>query len=171
MAGAGGWGRYSVTGLPPPTYDTELAGHPQALAVEMQGVALAVEGLARSPFNINACDLQVEVAVSLSSGSPAGRRKRVQVLDVVREATASISAPIVLFTYYNPIMARGLDKFCQQAKDAGAAGEAGRLPGVGWQDWAGREAGREACRQGPTETSCAGRHEQRGGGVFLKRPA
>lgn len=45
-----------------------------------------------------------------------------QVLRVVREATASIDAPIVLFTYYNPIMARGLDKFCRQAKEAGAAG-------------------------------------------------
>lgn len=55
---------------------------------------------------------------------PAARRPatRSQVLAVVREATATIRAPIVLFTYYNPIMARGLDKFCQQAKEAGAAG-------------------------------------------------
>lgn len=49
---------------------------------------------------------------------------------MVKEATASISAPIVLFTYYNPIMARGLDKFCKQAKEAGAAG--GQLGEWGW---------------------------------------
>ncbi len=48
----------------------------------------------------------------------------VQVLGVVREASATIKAPIVMFTYYNPIMARGLDKFCQQAKEAGASGAA-----------------------------------------------
>lgn len=45
-----------------------------------------------------------------------------QVLAVVREASAAIKAPLVLFTYYNPIMARGLDKFCRQAKEAGASG-------------------------------------------------
>lgn len=45
-----------------------------------------------------------------------------KVLDIVRQASPSITAPIVLFTYYNPIMARGLDKFCKQAKEAGAAG-------------------------------------------------
>jgi tryptophan synthase alpha chain len=45
-----------------------------------------------------------------------------QVLDVVRQASATIRAPIVMFTYYNPIMARGLDKFCRQAKEAGASG-------------------------------------------------
>ncbi|GAB4815682.1 hypothetical protein N2152v2_002728 [Parachlorella kessleri] len=45
-----------------------------------------------------------------------------KVLAIVREATETVRAPIVLFTYYNPIMARGLDKFCAQAKEAGAAG-------------------------------------------------
>ncbi|EFN57960.1 hypothetical protein CHLNCDRAFT_48138 [Chlorella variabilis] len=45
-----------------------------------------------------------------------------KVLDVVRQASATIRAPIVMFTYYNPIMARGLDKFCRQAKEAGASG-------------------------------------------------
>ena len=48
-----------------------------------------------------------------------------QVLDVVRQASATIRAPIVMFTYYNPIMARGLDKFCRQAKEAGASGVCG----------------------------------------------
>lgn len=44
-----------------------------------------------------------------------------KVLDVVREAAPTITAPIVLFTYYNPIMARGLTKFCRQIKAAGAS--------------------------------------------------
>lgn len=44
------------------------------------------------------------------------------VIKVVAEASPHMTAPIVLFTYFNPIMARGLDKFCTQVKAAGAAG-------------------------------------------------
>lgn len=45
-----------------------------------------------------------------------------KVIDVVRQVTPHISAPIVMFTYFNPIMARGLDTFCEQIKNAGASG-------------------------------------------------
>ena len=45
-----------------------------------------------------------------------------QVIAVVRRVTPQIRAPIIMFTYYNPIMRRGLDTFCAQIKDAGAAG-------------------------------------------------
>ncbi|CAI5980545.1 unnamed protein product [Closterium sp. NIES-65] len=38
------------------------------------------------------------------------------------QVTPSLSAPIVLFTYYNPIMKRGVDKFMGEIKAAGAAG-------------------------------------------------
>jgi hypothetical protein len=59
------------------------------------------------------------------------------VLAVVREASAAVRAPIVMFTYYNPIMARGLDRFCTQAKEAGASGagggKGGRGAGCVWQ--------------------------------------
>ncbi|GMH35097.1 hypothetical protein BSKO_02965 [Bryopsis sp. KO-2023] len=44
------------------------------------------------------------------------------VLNMVKSVTPEISAPLVLFTYYNPVMARGLDLFCEQIKEAGAAG-------------------------------------------------
>ena len=50
---------------------------------------------------------------------------------MVREAAPTITAPIVLFTYYNPIMARGLTKFCQQIKAAGASGAPRRPAGPG----------------------------------------
>lgn len=44
------------------------------------------------------------------------------VIDVVRQVAPEISAPIVMFTYFNPIMARGLEKFCEQISSAGASG-------------------------------------------------
>lgn len=46
----------------------------------------------------------------------------VQVINLVSRVTPRISTPIVLFTYYNPIMRRGAEKFCQDIKAAGAAG-------------------------------------------------
>lgn len=47
-----------------------------------------------------------------------------KVIDMVAKVSPSLSAPLVLFTYFNPIIRRGMDKFCQQIKDAGAAGGA-----------------------------------------------
>ena len=41
------------------------------------------------------------------------------VLATLKETSPSIKAPIVLFTYYNPILRMGLDAFCAAAKDAG----------------------------------------------------
>jgi hypothetical protein len=43
-----------------------------------------------------------------------------KVLAVVAAAAPHITAPVVLFTYYNPIMARGLEAFCAQARALGA---------------------------------------------------
>ncbi|KAK9820070.1 hypothetical protein WJX72_005752 [[Myrmecia] bisecta] len=45
-----------------------------------------------------------------------------KVLDMLRQTTPSLRAPIIMFTYYNPIMARGAEKFCKQIKEAGASG-------------------------------------------------
>lgn len=44
------------------------------------------------------------------------------VLDMLSEASQYVSAPIVLFTYFNPIMARGLKKFCADLRAAGGSG-------------------------------------------------
>ena len=41
---------------------------------------------------------------------------------MLSEASPSVSAPIVLFTYFNPIMARGLEKFCADVRAAGGSG-------------------------------------------------
>ncbi len=45
-----------------------------------------------------------------------------QVINAVSRVSPQITAPIVLFTYYNIIMRRGPQKFCQEIKAAGAAG-------------------------------------------------
>lgn len=44
------------------------------------------------------------------------------VLEIVRGTVGEISAPIILFTYYNPIYYRGIESFLQQIVDAGVKG-------------------------------------------------
>lgn len=44
------------------------------------------------------------------------------VISMVSSVSPSLSAPLVLFTYYNPIIRRGMDTFCEQIKAAGASG-------------------------------------------------
>lgn len=44
------------------------------------------------------------------------------VLKMLAQVTPHLKAPIILFTYYNPILHRGLETFCQQIAQAGAKG-------------------------------------------------
>jgi len=44
------------------------------------------------------------------------------VLTMLKEASPNLKAPVVLFTYYNPILKKGINEFCRLAKDAGASG-------------------------------------------------
>lgn len=45
-----------------------------------------------------------------------------KVIEMLASVAPSLKAPVVLFTYYNPIMRRGMDSFCKQIKAAGASG-------------------------------------------------
>ncbi|MBW4554402.1 MAG: tryptophan synthase subunit alpha [Trichormus sp. ATA11-4-KO1] len=45
-----------------------------------------------------------------------------QVLEMLQTTTPSLRSPIILFTYYNPILHRGMEKFLQQIAAAGVAG-------------------------------------------------
>lgn len=45
-----------------------------------------------------------------------------QVLEMLKGISPSLRSPIILFTYYNPILHRGVDKFLWQIKEAGVSG-------------------------------------------------
>jgi tryptophan synthase alpha chain len=45
-----------------------------------------------------------------------------QVLEMLQGTTPSLRSPIILFTYYNPILHRGIDKFLGQIAAAGVSG-------------------------------------------------
>ncbi len=45
-----------------------------------------------------------------------------QVLELVKSVSPKLRSPIILFTYYNPILNRGIEVFLHQLADAGVAG-------------------------------------------------
>nr|YP_010195687.1 tryptophan synthase alpha subunit [Crassiphycus birdiae]UAD83084.1 tryptophan synthase alpha subunit [Crassiphycus birdiae] len=45
-----------------------------------------------------------------------------QVLDILKTAIPDLNAPIIIFTYYNPVLVRGVDKFIGEISEAGAKG-------------------------------------------------
>ena len=45
-----------------------------------------------------------------------------QILTLVNELNRSIRAPIIIFTYLNPILSKGIDSFIKEISDAGAKG-------------------------------------------------
>jgi tryptophan synthase alpha chain len=45
-----------------------------------------------------------------------------QVLEVVQAVSPSLQAPLILFTYYNPILNRGIQQFLEQIASAGVRG-------------------------------------------------
>lgn len=44
------------------------------------------------------------------------------VLDLVKRVSPELRSPIILFTYYNPILNRGIERFLEQIADAGVKG-------------------------------------------------
>ncbi|RCV40453.1 hypothetical protein SETIT_9G055000v2 [Setaria italica] len=61
--------------------------------------------------------IQASTARALASGTtPDG------VLAMLKEVTPELSCPVVLFSYFNPIVHRGLAEFAAAAKEAGAHG-------------------------------------------------
>ena len=61
--------------------------------------------------------IQASATRALANGATLNK-----VIDLVREVSPTIAAPIVMFTYYNPIYQRGVDAFCRDIAAAGAKG-------------------------------------------------
>ena len=91
------------------------------MAMCMPPIALDQDPLADGPV------IQGAATRSLAKGTTLD-----VVINMVASTSPSIKAPLVLFTYYNPIMRRGADKFCRQIKAAGASGERARV-GLGFR--------------------------------------
>ena len=73
--------------------------------------------VARSPSSTHVSSSQASATRALASGTTLQK-----VIDLVARVAPTIKAPLVLFTYYNPIYQRGFEAFVKEIADAGAKG-------------------------------------------------
>lgn len=98
--------------------DPDIETTEQALlALNRAGADIIELGVPYSDPLADGPTIQAASTRALASGTTLDK-----VINAVSRVSPQITAPIVLFTYYNIIMRRGPERFCQQIKAAGAAG-------------------------------------------------
>lgn len=98
--------------------DPDLKTTAEALKIlDRSGADLIELGVPYSDPLADGPVIQAAATRALQKGTSLDR-----VLDMVREVSPSLKAPIILFTYYNPILNRGIETFLQNIFDAGVRG-------------------------------------------------
>ncbi|KAH7427380.1 hypothetical protein KP509_10G041400 [Ceratopteris richardii] len=98
--------------------DPSLSVTAQALRVLNDSGADIIElGLPHSNPSLDGPVIQASVARSLQNGCDWE-----SVLGMLKKVTPNIEAPIVLFTYYKPILKKGIENFVQAVRSAGVTG-------------------------------------------------
>lgn len=98
--------------------DPDLAGTRAALlALQANGADLIELGIPYSDPLADGPVIQAAASRALASGTTPAR-----VLEMLSSLKGEFTIPVVLFTYSNPLLNRGMETFCQEAAAAGAAG-------------------------------------------------
>lgn len=98
--------------------DPDLSTTAQALRIlDRAGADLIELGVPYSDPLADGPVIQAAATRALNRGV-----KLEDVLEIVKNAQGEVKAPIILFTYYNPIYYRGIDVFLDQIKAAGVSG-------------------------------------------------
>lgn len=80
---------------------------------------------------VDAIELGIPYSDALADGSVIQESSRIalkqnihidQVLDLVSQVSINIKAPLIIFTYLNPILSRGIEVFIKQIAESGAKG-------------------------------------------------
>ncbi len=87
------------------------------LALETAGADLIELGIPYSDPLADGPVIQAAAGRALAAGTTPSR-----VLDLLEGLQGELNTPVVLFTYANPLLNRGLEAFCRDAAAAGAAG-------------------------------------------------
>jgi tryptophan synthase alpha chain len=98
--------------------DPDLKTTAEALKIlDQRGADIIELGVPYSDPLADGPVIQAAATRALAQGT-----KLEDVLAMMRKVVPTIKAPIVLFTYYNPIINRGIDTFLAEIKAAGASG-------------------------------------------------
>jgi tryptophan synthase alpha chain len=87
------------------------------LALQRGGADLIELGIPYSDPLADGPVIQQAASRALAAGTTPSR-----VLDLLASLRGQLQIPVVLFTYSNPLLNRGMERFCQEAAAAGAAG-------------------------------------------------
>ncbi|MEN9541129.1 MAG: hypothetical protein RLZZ459_1220 [Cyanobacteriota bacterium] len=98
--------------------DPDLA-HTRAALLALQGAGADLIELG-IPYSDPLADgpvIQAAASRALAAGTTPGR-----VLEMLNSLRGELTIPVILFTYSNPLLNRGMERFCREAAAAGAAG-------------------------------------------------
>ena len=87
------------------------------LALQAAGADLIELGIPYSDPLADGPVIQAAASRALGAGTTPGR-----VLEMLSSLRGELTIPVILFTYSNPLLNRGMDQFCRDAAAAGAAG-------------------------------------------------
>ncbi len=87
------------------------------LALQANGADLIELGIPYSDPLADGPVIQAAAARALAAGTTPAR-----VLAMLADLQGELTIPVVLFTYSNPLLNRGMERFCAEAAAAGAAG-------------------------------------------------
>jgi tryptophan synthase alpha chain len=87
------------------------------LALQETGADLIELGIPYSDPLADGPVIQAAAGRALAAGTTPGR-----VLALLAGLRGALTTPVVLFTYSNPLLNRGMERFCREAAEAGAAG-------------------------------------------------
>ena len=82
-----------------------------------QGADLIELGIPYSDPLADGPIIQLSASRALQSGTSLA-----QVLDLLKTLKGKLNTPVILFTYFNPLLSFGFKRFCEIASDVGAAG-------------------------------------------------
>ena len=110
-------GAGALVGYLPIGYPDLATSIEAAITLTQHGVDLLELGLPYSDPVIDGPTIQAATTVALANGF----RLR-HAFEAVREITAATEAPVLCMTYYNPVIAYGVDRFAADLAAAGGAG-------------------------------------------------
>ena len=87
------------------------------LALEEAGADMVELGMPYSDPLADGPVIQAAATRALDAGTTPG-----SVLEMLKALKGRLSIPVILFTYSNPLLNVGMERFCQQAAESGAAG-------------------------------------------------
>lgn len=97
-----------------PTLDESVEA---AVALAESGVDVLELGIPYSDPVMDGPVIQAATVEALKNGFRVG-----DAMEAVKEITSRVDAPVLVMTYWNPVLQYGVDRFAQDLRDAGGAG-------------------------------------------------